>query len=182
MMRMLLKSFNSLNFNVPLTNDRFKALWITNTIDGSEDNLISDRIFALGNSHLKEFRDVLMKKENPISLKQPLRLITPPKDVERKDQEAVSFDEGLELFHCEGQILQNEEEEDDDSDDGKRPEDQDTAISKAVAIGEQNIIPPAATNDIPAPILLADLCEEDSDLHKDAVFREQQTTKLQKKE
>ena len=45
--------------------------------------------------------------------------------------------------------------------------------SEAVATGEQNIIPPAATKAIPTPIMLADLCEDDSDLHKDAVFLDQ---------
>ena len=45
--------------------------------------------------------------------------------------------------------------------------------SEAVATGEQNIIPPAATKAIPATIMLADLCEDDSDLHKDAVFLDQ---------
>ena len=82
----------------------------------------------------------------------------------------MSFDEGLELFYCEGQLLQNEEEDDEDSDDGKRSEDQDTFTSEAVATGEQNIIVPAATKAIPAPIMLEDFCEDESDLHRDAVF------------
>ena len=169
-MRMLAESFNSLKIDVV---NRFKALWVTTALDGSEDYLVSERIIALVGSHLKEFRDDLMKKESPKSLKQLLRLITPPKGVKRKDQQAVPFDESLELFDCEGQLLQNEEEDDEDSDDGERSEDQDTVTSEAVATGEQNIIPPAATKAIPAPIMLADLCEDDSDLHKDAVFLDQ---------
>ena len=45
-----------------------------------------------------------MKKESPKSLKQLLRLITPPKGVTRKNQhQEVPFDEGLELFDCEGE-------------------------------------------------------------------------------
>ena len=67
----------------------------------------------------------------------------------------------------------NKEEDDEDSDDGERPEDQDTVISEDVTTGEQNIIPPAATKAIPAPIILVDLCEDNSNLHKDAVFLDQ---------
>ena len=40
-----------------------------------------------------------MKKEGPKSLKQLLRLTTTPKGVKRKNQQAVPFDAGLELFH-----------------------------------------------------------------------------------
>ena len=67
----------------------------------------------------------------------------------------------------------NEEENDVDSDDGERSENQDTVKNEAVTTGKQNIILPAATKAIPAPIMLTDLCEDGSDLHKDAVFLEQ---------
>ena len=62
MMRMLAESFNSLKIDVV---NRFKALWVMNALDGSEDYLGSERIIALVGSHLKEFRDELMKKESP---------------------------------------------------------------------------------------------------------------------
>ena len=67
----------------------------------------------------------------------------------------------------------NKEEDDEDSDDEERPEDQDTVTSEDVTNGEQNIIHPAATKAIPAPIILVDLCEDNSNLHKDAVFLDQ---------
>ena len=62
--------------------------------------------------------------------------MTTPTGVKHEDQQAVSFEKGLELFDCEGQLLENVEE-DEYSDD----EDQDTVTSKAAATGEQNIIP-----------------------------------------
>ena len=71
--------------------------------------------------------------------------MTTPTGVKHEDQQAVPFEEGLELFDCEGQLLENVEEDDEDSDD----EDQDTVTSKAAATGEQNIIPLA----IPALIV-----------------------------
>ena len=93
---MLAESLNSLK--IDLVN-RFKVLWVTNVFDGSEYYLVSDRIIALVGSHLKEFLYELMKKESPKSLKQLLRLITTPKGVKRKNQQAVPVDAGLELFH-----------------------------------------------------------------------------------
>ena len=89
-------------------------------------------------------------------------MLTPRKCVKCKNRQVESFDKGFELFDCEGQLLQNDEEHDEDSDDGERSDDQDTLTSKDVTTGEQNIIPPS------------DLCEDDSDLHKDAVFLDQQ--------
>lgn len=76
----------------------------------------------------------------------------------------------FELFYCEGQLLQNEEEDDEDSDHGQISKAQETVTSKAVNMSEQNIILPAATKAIPAPIMLADLCENNSHLQKDVVF------------
>ena len=84
--------------------------------------------------------------------------------IKHKDEQAVPLDKGLERFDCKGQLLLNEEEDNEDSNDGERSEDQDTVASEAVATGEQNIIPQAATKAITTPIMLADLCEDDSDL------------------
>ena len=88
----------------------------------------------------------------------------------QKSASCAPFDEGLELLDCEGQLLQNEEEDDDDSDDGERSEDQGTVTSEDATTGEQNIIPLATSKAIPAPTMLTELYEDDSDLHKDAVF------------
>ena len=97
-------------------------------------------------------------KKGSESLKQLFRLIILLGGVKHRDQKAVSFNEGLELFDCEGQYLQNEEEDDEDFNDGERSEDQDTVISEAIATDKKNIIPPAAAKAIPIPNMLADLC------------------------
>ena len=94
-MRMLVESFDSLEIDVV---NRFRALWGTNALYGSEDYLVSERTMTLVGNQLKEFPDELMKKENRKNLKQLLRLITPPKGVKRKDQQEIPFDEGFELF------------------------------------------------------------------------------------
>ena len=41
MMSMLVKSNNSINVDIPA---RYKALWIKNKLDGTEDHLVSERI------------------------------------------------------------------------------------------------------------------------------------------
>ena len=158
MMKLLAESFNSVKIDVV---NCFKALWVTNALDGSEDYLVSEKVIALVGSHLKEFRDERTKKDSPKSVKQLLRSLTSPKCVKCKNRQAEPFDKGFELFDCEGQLWQNDEKHDEDCDDGERSEDQDTVTSKDVTTGEQNIIPPS------------DLCEDDSDLHKDAVFLDQ---------
>ena len=62
MMKMLAESFNSLKIDEV---NRFKALWVTNALDSSEDYLVSEKIIALVGSHLKEFRDESTKKDSP---------------------------------------------------------------------------------------------------------------------
>ena len=62
MMKMLAESFNSLKIDEV---NRFKALWVTNALDSSEDYLVSEKIMALVGSHLKEFRDESTKKDSP---------------------------------------------------------------------------------------------------------------------
>ena len=82
MMRMLKKSFGSLEIDVA---SRFKALWVKNASDGSEDYLLSERISALVGSKMKTFCNDLMKKKSPESLKDLMKLITPPKGIRRKN-------------------------------------------------------------------------------------------------
>ena len=77
MMRMLVESFNSLEIDVA---GRFKSLWVTNALDGSEDYLASERVVSLVGQKLKTFCDQLNKKESPKSSRELLKLITPQKE------------------------------------------------------------------------------------------------------
>ena len=86
MMRMLKKSFDSLEIDV---GSRFKALWVTNALDGSEDYLVSERIITLVGNKMKTFRNDLMKKKSPKSLKDLMKLITPPKGIRKKNLNTV---------------------------------------------------------------------------------------------
>ena len=78
MMRTLVESSKSLEID---TESRFKALWVTNTLDGTKDYLVSERVMLLVGNKMKVSRNDLMKKKSPKNLKELLKLITPPKGV-----------------------------------------------------------------------------------------------------
>ena len=106
MMQMLLESWNLLEINLIC---RFKALWVTNALDGSEDYLVLERVFALVGEKLQTFRRNLMLIPSPKNLKDLQGLITPPKGVKQKQEYKTSktepVDEGDELFDYEGDKL-----------------------------------------------------------------------------
>ena len=69
MMGMLDESFRSLKIDFA---SRFKALWVTK------------RVYSLAAKELIVFRNDLMEKPSPKSLKELMKMITPPKGVKRK--------------------------------------------------------------------------------------------------
>ena len=83
MMRMLVESNDSIDVDIPA---RYKALWVTNKLDGSEDHLVSERITTLVGQKLMLFRENLMKEPSPTNLKDVLKLITPPKRCEKSER------------------------------------------------------------------------------------------------
>ena len=58
-----------------------KYLWVTNALDGSKDNLVSERVYKTLDATVIEFRKELLKTISPKTLKNLLMLITPPKGV-----------------------------------------------------------------------------------------------------
>ena len=66
MMSMLCEAWDGLEINFA---HRYKALWVTNALDGSEDQLVSDRLYQLVGSDLLKFREELMKSSSPQNLK-----------------------------------------------------------------------------------------------------------------
>ena len=168
MRRMLKKSFESLEIDVA---SRFKALWVTNALDRGEDYLVSERIIALVGNKMKTFRNDLMKKKNPKSLKDSMKLITPPKGIRRKnlnDDMMVPPEEGDELFDSEGDKLisweQNQEEESDEEENSET-EGQDSTVP-IINVNTQE----GQSSSSSVSILPADSCPEDSELKKDASF------------
>ena len=84
MMRLLYESHVSLEKNYA---KEFKSLWVTNALDGSEDYLVSQRVYKLMGTRMIDFLNQLMKTASPKNLKQLLKMTTPPKGVKRKNAE-----------------------------------------------------------------------------------------------
>ena len=168
-MRMLSESFETVETDVVT---HFKSLWVTNALDGCEDYLVSERKM-LDVEKLEVFRKQLNKAESPENLKDLLKLITPPKGVQRKGEKtAVPVDEGEELFDCDGEELNHEpllESDDSDQDD---EENGDPANE-----GEQSQTENQQTTTA-APVLLASIVKDNPELEKDAIFIDNLVTLL----
>ena len=93
MMRMLLKAWELLDVD---TEREFKSLFVTNALDGSEDYLVSDKLYALVGNEMVKFRTELMTSRPAKTLKEVIQKLIPPKGVKRK-----GHDEGIELLDCE---------------------------------------------------------------------------------
>ena len=170
MIRMLYES------NVSLEKDyakEFKSLWVTNVSDGSENYLVSERVYKLVGTRMNDFRNQLMKTASPKNLKQLLKMITPPKGVKRKDAEGSTapVDEGDELFDCEVEEIETETIEEDISTSDE--EDEMLQATSQAAANEENATtedssPSKSAQSIPK---LALLCPEDKkELLSDANF------------
>ena len=101
MMRMLLKAWELLEVD---TEWEFKFLFVTNALDGSEDYLVSDKLYALVGNEMVKFRTELMTSRPAKTLKEVIRKLIPPKGVKRKGN-----DEGIELLDCEEEEIPLEE-------------------------------------------------------------------------
>ena len=101
MMRMLLKAWELLGV---YTEREFKSLFVTNALDGSEDYLVSDKLYVLVGNKMVKFRTELMTSRPAKTLKEVIRKLIPPEGVKRKGN-----DEGIELLDCEGEEIPLEE-------------------------------------------------------------------------
>ena len=57
MIKMLMSSLDAITTNF---SQVFKKLFVTNKLDGSEDYLVSDKLFSLIGNEIKDFRDSLL--------------------------------------------------------------------------------------------------------------------------
>ena len=159
MMSMLLKAWDSLQID---TKKEFKSLFVTNALDGSEDYLVSDKLFSLIGEDMVAFRKELLSS-NLKTLNEVVRNIIPPKEVKRK-----SNVEGSELLDCEGDEISIEEQQQEyeeivDEDESNVSEtDENTPANSSPTVSKKHVSLSNLTND--------------PDIKKDAEFLE----KLQK--
>ena len=101
MMSMLLQAWETLEID---TKREFKSLFVTNALDGSEDYLVWDKLFALIEDEMVDFRKELMSQNSAKTLKEVIRNLIPSKGVKRKANV-----EGSKLLDCEGEEISLEE-------------------------------------------------------------------------
>ena len=150
--------------------------WVTNALDGSEDYLVSERVYKLVGTRMIDFRNQLMKTASPKNLKQLLKKITPPKEVKRKDAEgsAAPVDKGDELFDYKGEQIETETIEEDISTSDE--EDEMLQATSQAAANEENATtedssPSKSAQSIPK---LALSCPEDkTELLNEATFTDE---------
>ena len=101
MTSMLLQAWETLEINA---KREFKSLFVTNALDGSEDYLVSDKLFTLIGDEMVDFRKELKSQNSVKTLKGVIRSLILPKTVKRKPNV-----EGSELLDCEGEEISLEE-------------------------------------------------------------------------
>ena len=112
----------------------FKELFVTNKLDGSEDYLVSDKLFALVGNEMKEFRKKLMESPPRDKIQKVINSIIPPKGIRRKNVEGTELldfsieDATTSIEQDEPEVSEAEEESDVDDD---QPEETSTQEEKA---------------------------------------------------
>ena len=101
MMSILLQAWKTLEFD---TKREFKSLFVTNALDGSEDYLVSNKLFALTGDEMIDFWKELMSQNFVKTLIEVIRNLLPPKRIRRNANV-----EGSELLDCEGKEISLEE-------------------------------------------------------------------------
>ena len=100
-MSILLQAWKTLEFD---TKREFKSLFVTNALDGSEDYLVSNKLFALTGDEMIDFWKELMSQNFVKTLIEVIRNLLPPKGIRRNANV-----EGSELLDCEGKEISLEE-------------------------------------------------------------------------
>ena len=80
----------------------FKKLFVTNKFNGSEDFLVSDKLFSFIGDDMSEFRRQLLNSEVAINLQAVIKKLIPPKGIQRNKidgSELLDFMEGEVIFN-----------------------------------------------------------------------------------
>ena len=108
MMRLLVNSNKDVKIDV---KSAFKSVWVANALDGSEDYLVSDKIFGLVGELMASFRTGMIAKPPLKTAKEVINSMILPKGIKRGKSIA-----GTELLDGEKMGNGASEEEDDEYD------------------------------------------------------------------
>lgn len=84
MVQMLLSAWQNVPNNFP---EVFKKLLVNHALDGSEDHLVSDKLFALIGNDMQKVRKELMETPAPAKLLVVVEQLIPPKGIRRNNLE-----------------------------------------------------------------------------------------------
>ena len=94
----------------------FKQLFVTNKLDGSEDYLVSDKLFDLIGNDMVEFRKKLIESRTPDTIQAVIKNIVPPEGIRRKNTEGAELlDFALDDAVIEPTKFEEDSEEENDS-------------------------------------------------------------------
>ena len=176
MMEMLLSVWSKIEVD---TKAAFKSLFVTTALDGSEDYLVSDRLFRLVGEDMKLFRDGLIQSEMPATLQEMIRKLLPPKGIRREKIEGAELLDFME----EEVSIDNEER-------GSTTDDLDAVSESDVSDVDEAVEPAENTVDAPfepQPMIihntasLSNLYDDDS-INKNARFLDELTLLFNKHE
>ena len=149
----------------------FKKLFVSNNLDGSEDFLVSDKLFSLIGDDMLEFRRQLLSSKLPINLQAVIKTLIPPKGIRRNNiegMELLDYMEGDAIFEdpaSEAESENSEQFSSDDEVDSETEMEAENTIEQVIPTATQVPAVPA----VPTIKSLQNICS-DPDVNKDAKF------------
>ena len=129
MMRLCQAAFNEALVDVDISG-AFKRNGLTIKLDGTEDHLVSNKLKLLVWDKMIEFRERLLRKPHPSSLKKLDEMMIPPDGVIRKlvgVVDGVPPDEGMEVL---GGELTDEEYASDSGSESENKEEEESSVTQ----------------------------------------------------
>ena len=124
-MALLLDSWTRLQIDA---KSALKNNLILNNFNGTEDYLVSDKLFSVIGAEMVEFRKELLNRPAPKTIKDLMLTITPPKGVKMKAHTLATKqqpqDEGSELLDCEGAELNEYDRKQEELDENGRKQEE----------------------------------------------------------
>ena len=166
MITMLLDSWKEIDVDF---KGVFKRLFVTSNLDGSEDFLVSDKLFSLIGDDMLDFRRKLLQSELPANLQAVIKKIIKPKGIRRKNvegSELLDYMEGEAIFYDDEAEQEEEGENEPTTSDGESEDENETAEEETdQAISTGHATPSTSISS------LVNICD-DPQINKDAKFLE----------
>ena len=89
--KMMFLLANAWSFRTVDSTATFRSLFVANPLDGSEDHLVSEKLFRLIGTEMLSFRTKLFMQQHPKSLEGIERKLILPKGIKRKEFEGREF-------------------------------------------------------------------------------------------